>query len=114
MNEATGIFTAPSAGRYFFSASGVARFPSSTSNVHLWINLMKNGVKVAYGLGDEASTSGEHETFSLQSTLNLQARDEIWLQISQLSPGVELHGNNYTYFNGFLIEEDISQSLKIQ
>ncbi|XP_046646959.1 uncharacterized protein LOC124337002 [Daphnia pulicaria] len=113
MNETTWIFTAPRPGKYFFSASGIAFLPSSTSKVALWIRLMKNGNPMSYGLADESNTSGEYETFSLQSTLSLQAGDQIWLEILQIDPGVTLHNslNSYTHFNGFLIEEDISQSL---
>jgi hypothetical protein len=113
MNETTWIFTAPRPGKYFFSASGIAFLPSSTSKVALWIELMKNGNPMSYGLADESNTSGEYETFSLQSTLSLQAGDQIWLEILQIDPGVTLHNslNSYTHFNGFLIEEDISQSL---
>jgi hypothetical protein len=111
LNETTGIFTAPRPGKYFFSASGIGHFPSSSNLVYLWIRLMKNGTPMSYGLADESNTSDEYETFSLQSTLSLQAGDQIWLEIQYIAPGVTLHGNSYTHFNGYLIEEDISQSL---
>ncbi len=115
MNETTWIFTAPRPGKYFFSASGIAFLPSSTSKVALWIRLMKNGNPMSNGLADESNTQSEYETFSLQSTLSLQAVDQIWLEILQIDPGVTLHNslNSYTHFNGFLIEEDVSQSLTI-
>ncbi len=113
MNETTWIFTAPRPGQYFFSASGIAFLPSSTSRVFLFMRLMKNGNPMSGGRADETNTPGEYETFSLQSTLSLQAGDQIWLEIADISPGVTLHNslNGYTNFNGYLIEEDISQSL---
>ncbi len=113
MNEATGIFTAPRPGKYFFSASGVAHLPSSSNVVNLWIRLVKNGNAMSYGLADESNTYDEYESFSLQSTLSLQAGDQIWLEIERIATGVTLHGNSYSHFNGYLIEEDISQSLTI-
>lgn len=38
----------------------------------------------------------QFEIFSLQSTLNLEAGDQVWLGITTMPPGVYLAG--YTYF----------------
>jgi C1q-related factor len=108
MNEATGIFTAPRPGKYFFSASGIARHATPSS---LMVVLIKNGVAMSKAYADESNTNYQYETFSLQSTLSLRAGDQMWLEIGSISPGASLHGDNFTHFTGFLIEEDISQSL---
>ncbi len=60
---------------------------------------------------DEMSTAIQYEPLSLQLTLNLEKGDEIWLEIATLSTGASLSGA-YTIFNGFLLEEDISQFVK--
>ena len=59
---------------------------------------------------DETGTGTKYETLSLQSTLNLQNGDQIWFQFDYFSPGSFLFGSRFTHFNGFLLEEEISQS----
>jgi hypothetical protein len=51
------------------------------------------------------------ETFALQLTLDLQKGDQIWLEILGISPGAVLWGNGFVHFSGFILEEEISQSL---
>jgi hypothetical protein len=41
---------------------------------------------MSFGLADESNTPNEYESFSLQSTLSLQAGDQIWLEIALISP----------------------------
>lgn len=112
INKQTGKFTAPVAGRYFFSFAGLVRFTGSTSKQDCGIQLLKNGVEIAKSHTDEISTSWQYDSLSLQSTLHLNEGDEIWLQMSSIATGAYLHGLGYTHFNGFLLEEDISQSVK--
>ena len=111
MNLNSGKFTAPVAGRYFFSFSGLVRFPGSSASQSCQIRLYKNGVYIALSYSDEISTLNQYESLSLQSTLNLEKGDEIWLEIISVTTGVILY-NFYTDFNGFLLEENISQSVK--
>jgi hypothetical protein len=70
-----------------------------------------NGSRIglAHAFSDEiAAEGGQHETFSLSSTLNLQAGDQIWLEIFGMSPGAYMNGNGYTHFNGWLLQETLS------
>jgi hypothetical protein len=71
--------------------------------------LYKNGDRIARSYSDEISATVQFETLSLQSTLNLNKGDQIWLEIDSLISGATLHGYLFNQFNGFLLEEDISQ-----
>jgi hypothetical protein len=50
---------------------------------------------------------------SLQSTLALQAGDQVWVQISDQSSGVYLFDDNrhFTHFTGWILEQDNFPSL---
>ena len=63
---------------------------------------------IGRGEADEVGTVAQYDTVSLQSTLNLQAGDEIWVQISLMSIRTYLHddGYHYTHFTGWLLEEN--------
>jgi hypothetical protein len=116
MNLQTGKFTAPRTGKYFFSFLGLSSFdPSLSSTTELFsrIQLFKNGAAIANSFADEIGAGYKYEAHSLPSTLNLQNGDQIWLQINDMTPGVYLLGGSYTHFNGFLMEEEISQSLNV-
>ncbi len=109
MNSASGKFTAPVAGKYFFSLSGLTDIPASPNRLVLQISLYKNGGIIANSYTDAITNSAQRETFSLQSTLELKSGDQIWLQITEISSGAYVWGNYYTHFNGFLLQENISQ-----
>jgi hypothetical protein len=49
----------------------------------------------------------------LQSTLNLQKEDQVWLQYENAGDAVTLYdsSSHYQHFTGWLLEEDISKSL---
>lgn len=114
MNLTSGIFTAARTGRYFFSFSGLAYFPASYSYVYLGVGLYLNGDLVGLGWFEQASVDmHQYSPLSLQSTLNLKPGDEICLQIYGLSSGVHLSDGtgHYTDFTGWMLEEDISESL---
>jgi hypothetical protein len=109
MDLQTGKFTAPRTGTYFFSLSGLGFFPAtSSSRFKIDICLTKSGSRIANGHSSSTSSSLiTHETFSLQSTLQLQVGEQIWAEIFYVSAGAFLDGNNYTHFTGWLLQEDI-------
>ena len=56
---------------------------------------------------DEYANIQQLETFSFQSTLNLQKGGQIWLQIYESSgAGASLAAGWFTHFSGFLLEEN--------
>jgi hypothetical protein len=107
-NSGTGRFTAPVGGKYFFSFTGLVKFPAYSYLIRTDIGIYKNGAFVGFSQADEVVNSGfQYETISLQSTLELVKGDQIWVAISSISSGVTLEGNAYTHFNGFLLEQTL-------
>lgn len=109
MNFTSGKFTAPVAGKYFFFFTGLIQFRGSSTQQYGQVYMYKNGNLIARSHSDEISAANQYETLSLQSTLNLNKGDQIWLEIDSLISGATLHGYLFNQFNGFLLEEDISQ-----
>ncbi len=94
-----GVFVAPTSGKYFFTFSGV----SDRSNVRLDLQLKTATVdwsRITQGIG-----TGEYQTCSLQSTLQLAKGDQIRLIL--IDGILHDHAHHYTNFVGQLLEEDI-------
>jgi len=106
-DRTTKKFTAPVKGRYFFSFSGVVE--SFKPEFYLDVALIKNGVTIAGAGADDGSGT---ETLSLQSTLSLIAGDQVWTEITKINNACRL-AVFVTHFTGFLLEEDITLSLKV-
>jgi hypothetical protein len=115
MDLTTGKFTAPRPGIYFFSFTGLAHFPASSSKVYLGVSLYLNGDRIGRGSVDESNNVADHYSpLTLQSTLNLKKGDQVWLEIDYQSTGVYLHDDSrhLNHFTGFMLEEEIVASLQ--
>lgn len=118
MNLTSGVFTAPKTGTYFFIFNGLAEF-DTTSNVipYLAVGLFlnKSGNRIALALTEEAHTikdqyRGQRVPLALQTTIQLQEGDQVWLEIFGESGTVSLfdNKNNHSAFTGWLMEEEMS------
>ena len=102
MNAKSGIFTAPRTGIYFFSFSGKG---SESSYIHPQLYLNDNLI----GSGDGSTSDHMIPTFSLQSTLQLNAGDLVSLKLRSDGTGYLFDdGQHYTHFTGWLLQEDLS------
>ncbi len=115
MNLTSGIFTAPRPGIYFFSFTGYADFPTSSSRVYLGVQLYLNGGIIGVGYVSESNTvTNQRSPLTLQSTLNLKKGDQVWITINWQTTGANLYDsvNHHTHFTGFMLEEEIAASLQ--
>ena len=115
MDLASGKFTAPRTGVYAFSFTGLAYIPASSSRLNIEVGMYLNGNIIGSEFADELNTAEQWETFSFQWTLSLKKGDQIWLQIFSKSAGTYLWDSSwhYNHFSGFLLAENILQSLNI-
>jgi hypothetical protein len=114
MDLASGIFTAPRPGIYFFSFTGVARLLSSSSAVFFDFFLFLNGNLIGSSYIEENNVPvDQYSPATLQSTLNLKTGDQLWVTIGYDVSSSFLfdNGNHYTHFTGIMLEEEIVASL---
>jgi hypothetical protein len=116
MDLTSGKFTAPRPGIYFFSFTGNAFLPVSSSRVYLGVSLYLNGGRIGTGRVEEYDTSDyQYSPLTLQSTLNLKSGDQVWVAIvdTLLTPGAYLYddSSHHTHFTGFMLQEEIVASL---
>ncbi len=83
---------------------------STTSDGDIRLALVLDGNNVATGRSH--FTQGINwQTYSLQATLNLQAGNKVWVQISGKDNGNNVwladNDDHYTHFTGYLLQEDV-------
>ncbi len=114
MDLTSGIFTAPRPGIYFFSFTGHAEFPESSSKVALGVILYLNGDRIGTGYVSESNTiADQNSPLTVQSTLKLKKGDQVWVIIDdweRLGQSLSDNRNHHTHFTGFMLEEDIVTS----
>ncbi len=115
MDLPSGIFTAPRPGTYFFSFTGLAQFPSSSTPYFysLGVGLYLNEDRIGTAYVEETNTvANQNDQMTIQSTLKLKTGDRVWVLIER-STGVYVYDNenNYSHFTGFMLEEEIAVSL---
>ncbi|XP_046448162.1 complement C1q-like protein 3 [Daphnia pulex] len=101
LNPATGIFVAPTPGKYYFAFSGIS---DSGVKARVLLQMMKTGtadwILVGEGYGDTT-----FKTFSMHATLELVKGDQVRLYLSE----GRIHDNvlhNYFNYVGWLVEEN--------
>lgn len=116
MTIATGKFEPPVKGTYFFSFTSHVGFAANAVGPRTRIYIYKNGQAVAIAALYEVTTLPATGTYLspiiLQSTLELLPGDNIWMQMDEMSSNGKLLATDYlTTFNGWLLQEEIANSL---
>ena len=115
MNRTSGMFIAPKTGTYFFSFNGRVSIPSSSYYSFLSVSIYcpQWGRCGSGAGGDVATAEQQYDSLSAQATLSLRAGDEVYVRIDGMSTGTYLTGD-FTTFSGWLLEENVAESLNIK
>ena len=97
MNLATGVFTAPVNGRYFFSFTAL----SWKTNTEHYLSFRVNGASFGTSYAPV-----ERYNMPISATLNLKIGDKVDMWLS--SGTLDDNGGHYTHFSGILLEEDLT------
>ena len=118
MNLTSGIFTAPRPGTYFFAFTGNIGYKSieTSGPSTFWfavIDLKLNGKIVGFKRIKD-SIDDVYTDVTIQSTLSLNAGDQICVEILYVTVGVFLFDAKnigHNHFTGMLMEENLAGRL---
>lgn len=101
MDVSSGIFTAPRRGTYSFAISALVYFGANLEG-DIDLDFYLNNRVVNYGHAHGTS----HDQTSIHTTLNLQAGDRMWTEISHASNTSCVLDRRYVHFTGWQLQEE--------
>ena len=105
-SNATGRFTAPVAGKYYFSAMGMLATASDGSNADIQLRLNKNGSGIAISNPPVESGNQQGMGFAVSAVVDMAQGDYVNIDFySSAGSGSKFYANGGTFnnFSGFLI-----------
>ena len=105
MDLATGVFTAPRPGTYFFTFTAV-HADDGNYNKPIDVEMQLNGVVVGTARNWLEPSSKDDIPATVHSTLKLETNDKIRLYLRD-GVLVEYSGGHDTHFTGMLLEEEL-------